>query len=189
MNSTAKVYYTQANYYANQLVSSSQAINNYSTAVMAYAGNWAVALSLPSVFIIKPQLDLNLSGSFTGMHIPAGKPAIISAVSTPLNTFGVGSVITQIENTGNSAALFSISIAGCPGISAPSGLSYRLAEGEGEEISTGIVATNLSGTLNEQCTVVVSDLSGGGSASTGITITSGIGETILNAISRFLSSL
>ncbi len=189
MNATGKVYYSQANFYAGQIVSSGQNVQNYTTTPITYAGKPAIALSLPSVFVLQPRISLNLSGAFTGMHVPAGKPAIISVTTSSLNTFGVGIVVVQVENMGNSAALFNVSLEGCPGISTPSGVNYQLMQGEGEEISIGIAASNTSAILNEKCTLVVNDLNGGGSASAQVTITSGPGENFLNAISRFLHSL
>ncbi len=189
MNNTAKVYYSQANFLAAQLVSSSQNVSNYPTSSAVYLGKPAITVGLPSIFVENPIILLNLSGSFTGVFVPAGRPAIISVSSTALNTFGIGTVVTQVENTGTSSALFNVSIAGCPNIATPGGVSYQLLQGQGEEISTAIVAAGSSKTLNENCRVVVTDLSGGGSASANVTITSGPGETILNAIYKFLSSL
>lgn len=189
MNSTAVIYYSLANTYAMQLLSSSQNVSGYPASEAPYRGSPAVVVSLPSEFILQPKLDLNLSGAFLGIATPAGKPAIISVSSTSLNSLGIGSVISQIENVGNSPALFSISIANCPGIFTPSGISYQLSQGEGEEISTAIVSSNSSQIINQQCTVIVTDISGWGSASAPVTITSGPGQRILNAIRNFFRSL
>lgn len=184
MNSTAKIYYSQGNYYANQLVTSTQNVAGFTTTSVTSNGSPTVLVNLPSSFVPKLKLILRISGSFLGLRVPAGKPQIFSVTATNLNSQGIGTVLTQMENVGNSPAQFNVSIENCPGISAPSGISYLLNQSQGEEISTSIVASNPNQLISEQCTVVVNDLTGGGSASATVNISSGLAAKIANFFSH-----
>ncbi len=189
MNSTAQVYYSKANSYAAGLFSSSQKISAYTANAAEYMGQPAIIIYIPSVFILQPRLTLRLSGSFAGVAIPAGRPAIISANATKLDTLGMGTITVQVENTGSSTALFNVTLEDCPGIKTQKGVSYQRLRGEGLSISTGVTASNIIGLINESCTVVVNDLTGGGSAAAQVNVVSGTGENIINGIYGFFKSM
>lgn len=189
MNQTSKVYYTKANYYASQIVSSGQNMSNYPASFTKYKGKNAVGASLPSAFVLQPKLSLNISAQFTGIKVPAGKPEIFSVTASSLNTFGIGTIVTQVVNAGNVPALFNITLANCPGITTPTGVSYQILQGQGVEISTAIISTNTSQLINEKCTVVVSSIGGGGTSSTQVNVTSGPGEHIVAGATGFLHYL
>ncbi len=189
MNTTAKTYYSQANFYAAQLMASTQGILNFTTSTTKFNGKPAITVALPTVFEPKLNVTLILNGSFTGLVVPAGKPAIFSVSATTLNEFGVGIVTTQVENIGNSAALFNVTLENCPGVTAQSGVSYQLTQGQGEDISTAVASADPSNVINEQCTVVVNDLTGGGSASAQVNINSGHAEQLIEALTNIFKAL
>ena len=189
MNQTSKVYYAQANYYASQIVSSGQNMSSYPVSFTKYNGKNAVETSLPSAFILQPELSLNISAQFTGITVPAGKPEIFSVTTSSLNTFGIGTIVTQVGNAGNAPALFNVTLSNCPGVTTPTGVSYQILQGQGVEISTAIISTNASQLINEKCTVVVSSVGAGGTSSAQVNVTSGPGEHIVAGATSFLHYL
>lgn len=189
MNQTSKVYYAQANYYASQIVSSGQNMSNYPVSFTKYNGKNAVGARLPSTFILQPKLSLNISAQFTGIKVPAGKPEIFSVTASSLNAFGIGTIVTEVGNAGNAPALFNVTLANCPGIATPTGVSYQILQGQGVEISTAIVSTNTSQIINEKCTVIVSSIGGGGTSSAQVNVTSGPAEHIIRGTLAFLHYL
>ncbi len=189
MNQTASVYYSRANSYAIQLTSTSRSISGYPTQGTLYLGKPAIAVMLPGSFTQSANATLFLNGAFTGVTVHSAVPAIISISSTQLNFFGVGSIIAQVLNTGSGPGLFSASISDCPGISAPSGLSYQLGQGAGEKITIGIMASGYNGIIDQTCTVTFTDLKSGESSSTQVNVSSGIAERIYYTLAGLFSSL
>lgn len=164
MNATASLYYSLANNQALQLVQSVQNMSGYQYGFENISTGPAVTLSLPGTFIRNPRMGFRLSGQFLGFSLPAAAPQILIANASPVSIDGAGTITMLVENYGNSQGLFTVSINGCPGVSAEPGISYSVGAGQVVNVTTSFTAPNGNLTLDKQCEVQITGSNGGGNA-------------------------
>ena len=174
MNITASQDYSVNNQHAQQLLGSSQSISGYPTTQTSYKGGTAFSVSLGSgTFTTNPEIIFTLNGSFVGVVIPVGKPKILSAVSSQFNSGTTGTIDINVENIGQAPGSFYATLSNCQGISpSKSSTNYQVLPGATQQINISIITTGVNQTINQQCSVTVTDYNGGGSSTTQVNVAS-----------------
>lgn len=155
----------QVNGEASGLLNNVQ-ISNLPTTFVSHQGQQTFSVPLNNYFVTNPVVTLRINGSFIGVVIPQGVPKILSATSQPFNSGNNGTIIVQVQNIGNAQGAFYFSLSSCSGISTISSSKYAVAQGSTQEIGIPIFTSGINQTINEQCTVTITDYNGGGSNST-----------------------
>ena len=178
MNDTAINQYSISNQYASQLLSPGSTIegngNDYSATQTNYDGITAFSVSLgSSTFTTNPEIIFTLSGSFVGVVIPVGKPKILSVSSSSFTSGSTGTIKINVENIGQAQGSFYATLSDCQGISpSQSSTNYQVQPQASQQINISIITTGVNQTINQQCTVTVTDYNGGGSDSAQVNVQS-----------------
>ena len=171
LNNAAQNQFSNVNQDAQSLLSGGTFIGDLSSQVTTYQNQPAFVVTLPSYFTTtNPLITLRISGSFIGVVIPEGTPKIISVTSSPFNSGNNGTINVQVENVGNSQGAFYTSLSNCGGISTSSSNKYAVSPGQTQAISIPIFTSSFNQSINEQCTVTVTDYNGGGSDSAQVNV-------------------
>ncbi len=138
-----------------------------------YGGQQAFLVTIPTAFTTtNPEITLRVKGSFIGVVIPKGIPKILSATSAPFSSGANGSIDVNVENIGTSQGTFYYSLSDCAGVSTVSSQKYSVPAGQNQEINIPIYTSGANQTINQQCTVTVTDSNGGGSSTAQVNVVS-----------------
>ena len=166
LNNIVAPEFATNNQYAQTLLSSGVQIGNSQTQYTSnYNDQSAFVVTLNNNFVNNQEVTLRINGAFIGVVIPEGTPKIISATSSPFNSGNNGTIIVNVENVGTAQGSFYTSLSNCSGITTTSSTKYAVSPGQTQQINVPIYTSGATQTINEQCTVTVTDYNGGGSSS------------------------